>query len=229
MNKAKNVLVIAAHPDDEVLGCGATMAKHAFEGSEVWSLILGEGITSRFSKPGKGTKPLLKKLWASAEKANRSLGVRRLIQRQFPDNAFDRVPRLEIIHEIESVIEELKPSVVYTHNPSDLNIDHQLCSEAVQTACRPIPGHPVKRVLAFEVVSSTEWRFGGGDPFRPNVFVDVARFLSRKLDAMKHYAGELRPFPHARSLENLEALAKFRGAQSGVLAAEAFCLLRESL
>lgn len=227
MSKNPKVLVVAAHPDDEVLGCGATMARHAKQGDTVWSLILGQGVTSRFSQADVRTGTLLSKLQESAQQANKVLGVKKLIFEDFPDNAFDSVPKLKIVQAIERVVASFKPDVIYTHSFSDLNIDHQICCEAVQTACRPLPGTSVKRILTFEVASSTEWRFQGADSFAPNFFVDVSRTLALKLQAMKKYKAELRSFPHPRSLRYLEALARVRGGQSGLMAAEGFKVVRD--
>lgn len=226
MTPIQRVLVVAAHPDDEILGCGAATARHAAEGAEVWSLVLGEGITSRKGVSKARAASELKSLRANSERANKAVGVRKLILKSFPDNSFDSVPRLEIVHAIEEVVSRFKPQIVYTHGPSDLNIDHQITSEAVRTATRPLPGCPVAEVYAFEVLSATEWRFAPDESFVPNVFVDVTRFLDSKLAALRAYEGEMRPFPHPRSLEGVRALATLRGAESGFAAAEAFKLFR---
>lgn len=222
----RRVLVAAAHPDDEILGCGATMARHAAQGDEVWSLVLGEGITSRSGLAKSRVSKELERLREAATRANDAVGVSRLILKQFPDNRFDSVPRLELVQAIESVMSELEPEVVYTHSPVDLNVDHQAVSESVRTACRPLPGSRVRDVYFFEVASATEWRFSPTESFEPNVFVDVGAHLESKLAALRAYEGEMRPFPHARSLEAVEARARLRGAQSGFAAAEAFVLAR---
>lgn len=227
MNKNQKVLVVAAHPDDEVLGCGATMARHARSGDKVWVLILGQGVMSRYEIESGKTRKILEKLQASARRANQVLGVKKLLLEEFPDNAFDSVPRLKIIQAIERVVSQFRPDIVYTHSFADLNLDHQVCNESVQTACRPLPGAFVKKILTFEVASSTEWRFQGAKIFTPNYFVDAAQTLSLKLKAMKEYGDELRLFPHPRSLKYLEAQALVRGGQSGLAAAEAFCVVRD--
>jgi len=226
--KNRRILVVAAHPDDEILGCGAATARHAAEGAVVWTLILAEGITSRAGLSEGQKQAQLKKLHAQARKANAAVGVKKLILRSFPDNRLDTVARLDVIQEIEAVIRELKPDTVYTHSSSDLNVDHQIVAESVRAACRPLPGSSVKRVLAFEVPSSTEWRFDASSAFHPNVFVDVTRHLAKKLAALRAYGGEMRPFPHPRSATYVSALAAVRGGQSGSRAAEAFCLIRET-
>lgn len=226
MKSHRKILVVAAHPDDEILGCGATTAKHVAQGDRVWTLILGEGVTSRAGLSASGKKAELKKLRASARKANNLLGVERLILESFADNRFDTVARLDLVHAIESVISQFAPERIYTHSSCDLNVDHQLVCEAVRTACRPLPGSAVRRVLSFEVPSSTEWRLDPAHAFHPNIFIDVQGFLDKKLAALSAYRGEMRPFPHPRSEEYIRALSRTRGGQSGLLAAEAFCLMR---
>lgn len=222
----QRVLVVAAHPDDEILGCGATAARHAAEGDEVWLLILGEGITSRPGLSAAQTQDELSRLRSCAETAAAVIGAKRLILRRFPDNKFDTVARLDIIQAVEAIVAELKPQVVYTHFAEDLNIDHQIVSEAVRTALRPLPGSSVRRVLSFEVPSATEWRFNAAG-FCPNVYRDAAGFLDAKLKALEAYAGEMRPFPHPRSRESIRALARLRGTEAGLAQAEAFRLIRE--
>jgi len=218
------VLCVAAHPDDEVLGCGGTMARHALSGDEVHVCLVAEGLTSR---AGGGSADALAELAATARRADALLGVRETRLLGLPDNRLDERPRLEVIQRIERVIAEVRPEVVYTHAACDLNIDHQIVHEAVLTACRPVPGQGVKRILCFEVPSSTEWRGAGSGPaFVPNWFVDISATLAAKLAALGEYAGEMRPWPHARSLEACEHLARWRGAGVGVAAAEAFMLAR---
>lgn len=223
-----NVLVIVAHPDDEVLGAGGAMARHSQDNDTVTTLILGSGLSSRLETPDALDHQALSQLRNEANQAAAALGVTDLRLCDFPDNRFDRVDLLDIIKAIESVIDDVQPAIIYTHHPGDLNIDHQRTAMATLTACRPLPGSPVRRILAMEVPSATGW----GDPalpFVPNVFLDIANVLSNKLEAMATYQGELRPFPHARSLPSLDARAKAWGSQVGLEAAEPFMLLREIL
>lgn len=222
----KRVLVVAAHPDDEVLGCGATMARHAAAGDAVCVLILGEGVTSRKGMPAPRRKAALKSLQAAAKEAASRLGVKRLVFKGFPDNRFDTVARLDIVHAIEAVVADWKPEIVYTHGAYDLNVDHQVCAEAVKTATRPLPGSRVREVYSFEVPSSTEWRFDPAAAFHPDLFIDVSATLERKLHALAAYEPEMRSFPHPRSPEYVKALALVRGGQSGLAAAEAFRTVR---
>ncbi len=231
MKKSTNnqtVLVVAAHPDDEILGCGATMAKHVKAGDAVHVLILAEGVTSRDDKREKSSrKQALSALAKAAQAANNIIGVTSLTLLDFPDNRMDSVDLLDIIKPIEAMIQKLKPAIVYTHHAGDVNIDHQRTHAAVVTACRPTPKHPVKRLLFFEVASSTEWQPpGSAPPFVPNWFVDVSKTLPLKLKALEAYESEMRPWPHARSIEALEHLARWRGASVGCNAAEAFIVGR---
>lgn len=222
----KRILVVAAHPDDEVLGCGATMARHADAGDAVCALILGEGVASRKGLPAARKKADLRALHAAAKKSAALLGVTKLILGSFPDNRLDTVSRLDVVQAVEKVVADWKPSIVYTHGAYDLNIDHQVCAEAVKTATRPLPGSPVREVYSFEVPSATEWRFEPAAAFHPDTFVDVAKTLERKLAALAAYQPEMRRFPHPRSPDYVRALAVVRGGHSGLAAAEAFRTVR---
>ena len=218
------ILVVAAHPDDEILGLGGTLARHAQAGDSVHILIVGEGITSR----GEAEDGALEALRAAAAAAAAAIGAHPPIMLNLPDNRFDSMDQLTLTQEVEAIVTQIAPDTVYTHNGSDVNIDHRLLHQAVVTATRPLPGSGVRRLYAFETVSSTEWATDGfGVPFRPNRYVDVSAFMDRKMTALAAYESEMRPFPHARSLEAVEALARLRGSQCGVAAAEAFVVLRE--
>ena len=223
---SKIILVIAAHPDDEVLGCGGTMAKHVLAGDEVYCLILGEGITSRNLKP-QLAKVELKKLKSQSGKAAKAIGIKKVSFRDFPDQRFDAVPILEIIKAIEEFKETLSPEVIYTHHHGDLNIDHQITFKAVLTAFRSLKGETVKEIYSFEVPSSTEWNSPHSQNyFMPNVFVDISDTLDKKIEALKAYLGEIRECPHPRSPEVLRAIALRWGSVVGCQAAEAFELIR---
>lgn len=224
--KHKCVLVVAAHPDDEVLGCGGTLARLADEGAEIAVSFLCDGITSR---PGAAEvhREQIEVRRAAAARAAGILGVQHLSFGDFPDNRLDTVALLDVTRAIESTIAQYRPDTVFTHHAGDLNIDHRRVHEAVATACRPQAGHPVHSLLCFEVASSTEWRLpAGGAHFAPNWFVDIEMTLSRKLAALEAYAGELRAWPHPRSPRAVEHLARWRGATVGTQAAEAFVLGR---
>ena len=222
------ILVVAAHPDDEVLGCGASMAKWSNAGIEVNVLIMAEGATSR-DKVRNREKRIdeLSALAKSARSAGKILGVSSVQLLDFPDNRMDSVDRLEVIKAVEEHIKLLKPVTVVTHHSGDLNIDHRIVHEAVVTACRPKPGNRVLRLLSFEINSSTEWQPDSVSSFQPNWFEDVSGSISRKLQALEAYSIEIRPWPHSRSLKAVEHLARWRGTTVGTEAAEAFMLLRE--
>jgi len=220
------VLVVAAHPDDEVLGCGATMARLAAEGQPVHIAILGEGITSRSSRDNSDAE-LLRRLHQQAEAAAIKVGAKDVVMFKLPDNRLDTLPMLEIAKLIEGLIQKLRPSVIYTHHPGDLNVDHGIVHRAVLIATRPVLGHPVRQVLTFEVPSSTEWAFQRIEPvFRPNVFVEVSKTLDAKIAALACYDSETRDFPHPRSEQALRAIATRWGSVSGCTAAESFELVR---
>jgi LmbE family N-acetylglucosaminyl deacetylase len=221
------VLVIAAHPDDEVLGCGATAARLAGEQHEVHFAILGEGVTSRHAQRSDADARQLAELHRQAQAATAKLGAKSLVLHKLPDNRLDTVPLLEVVKLVEELVDRLKPDVIYTHHPGDLNVDHGVIHRAVLTATRPISGQSVREIYAFEIPSSTEWAFGSLQPtFRPNVFVDVAATLEAKIAAMACYETESREFPHPRSPEALRAVARHWGSVVGCDAAEAFELVR---
>jgi len=225
----KSVLVVAAHPDDEVLGAGATLARLADEGNDVHLLILSEGETSRHgNRSGAAAGKAVKAREKAAREAAKIIGAAGISFGHFPDNRFDSVDLLELVQRVEAEAERVKPQAVFTHFAGDLNIDHRLTFDAVMAAFRPRPGAPGQELYSFEVPSSTGW--AGPDverAFRPTVYVNVAKYLERKLSAMAAYTMETQPAPHARSLEAVEALARWRGAEVGLPAAEAFALLRE--
>jgi N-acetylglucosamine malate deacetylase 1 len=224
----KHALVIAAHPDDEVLGCGGTMARLAEEGWAVHVLIVAEGATSRdTSRDRSAREGDLSELALAAHAANAILGATSVELGDLPDNRMDSIDLLDVVKLVERAVAAHRPSLVFTHHAGDLNVDHRLLHDAVLTACRPLPSSSVEELLFFEVASSTEWMPGTSGPaFIPTVFYDISRHLRAKLDALNAYASEMRPFPHARSLKALEALALWRGATCGVEAAEAFALGR---
>lgn len=219
-----NILVVAAHPDDEVLGCGGTIAKMANEGHSVHICILGEGMTSRVG----ASKEEVKALHAHAQNAAEILGASDVTLHKLTDNRFDTLPLLDITKIVEQHIETIRPEEVYTQHGGDLNIDHVCTFRAVLTATRPMEKSPVKKVYAYEVMSSTEWAFQQFAPiFVPNVFVDISTTLQKKIEAMQAYKTESREFPHPRSSKNLEACATRWGSVAGCNAAEAFQLIQE--
>ncbi len=218
------VLVVAAHPDDEVLGCGGTIAHHTAAGEKVSILLFADGISSR----AEAGSDAIEERQSAARAAAKALGAEAPRFLGLPDNRLDTVPLLDVVKKVETVINEINPAVIYTHHGGDLNIDHRIASDVVLTAARPLPGAPVRAIYAFETVSSTEWaQPPDGSGFRPTRFVDISAHLAAKKAALECYAEELRPFPHPRSHEALEVLARWRGASAGLEAAEAFEVVRE--
>jgi len=225
---SRNILVAAAHPDDEVLGCGAVMAKHAAAGDSVHVLIMAEGATSRVGmRDRQACTGELAMLAAAAREAGDILGATSVEVLDFPDNRMDSCDLLDVVKAVEGHMETIKPDTVYTHHGGDLNVDHQVVHQAVMTACRPVPGQSVREILFFEVPSSSEWNTPEpASAFLPNCFVDVSEHLPAKLAALETYQVEMRPWPHARSIISCEHLARWRGASVGAEAAEAFVIGR---
>lgn len=221
-----SVLVVAAHPDDEVLGAGGTIAALARAGAEVTVAILGEGVSSRHAERSDADPAQLAALREAAGRAAEILGVPAPRLFGLPDQRLDTLPLLEVVHLVEHLVEEVRPDELYTHYGGDLNADHAVVHRAVMTATRPGAGPRVGSVFAFETPSSTDWAFGQFGAFQPTVFRDVSGTLELKLAAMEAYELEARPFPHPRSPAALDALARQRGAAAGLAAAEAFMLVR---
>lgn len=222
MIKTNKVLVVAAHTDDEALGCGGTIAKHVAQGDTVYAVFLADGVTSRVGS----SKAELELRNAAAAKAHSILGIKLSFMLGFPDNRMDAVPLLDIVQKLETVIQEVKPNIIYTHHHGDLNIDHRITHQAVITACRPTPGSSVKEIYAFEVLSATEWNTPGVVPFVPNVFIDISEHLEKKMNALVAYEQEMREAPHARSVANAKRLAALRGSTVGLNSAEAMVAIR---
>lgn len=223
----KKILVVAAHPDDEMLGCGGTLARLKAQQCDVSIVLLGEGPTSR----GEGQDPAVVRGHAdsSAMQAAKSLGITDVRHLSLPDNKFDSVPLLDIVQKIEKVKAEIEPDLILTHHAGDMNIDHRITHQAVMTAFRPLPGEKAS-ILGFEVLSSTEYAPNNSLPaFLPNVFVNITGYLPEKLAALEAYQSEMRQWPHPRSFQGVEHLAHLRGCQCGCDAAEAFVLLRAVL
>ncbi|MCR4378320.1 MAG: PIG-L family deacetylase [Rhodospirillales bacterium] len=228
MTLSKRILVIASHPDDEVLGCGGTVARHAHDGDDVHILIMAEGATSRdLKRRDKARNAEIDALRHAAASVADTLGTRTPLFAGLHDNRMDNANFLDIVKIIEQVVTDIKPETVYTHHGNDLNIDHRLTNQAALTACRPLPNASVKHIYTFETLSSTEWSDPTiGKSFMPNMYVNIEPYLDAKLEALAHYESEMRASPHPRSMEGVHTLAKLRGLHSGMLYAEAFCILR---
>ena len=227
MSNNNSVLVLAAHPDDEVLGCWGTMAHLVQEGREVHIAILGEGATSRYQQRDKADRSKVETLLDNSQQVADMIGAKQVLNYGLPDNRFDTLPLLDVVKIVEKLILEIEPAVIYTHHPGDLNIDHGIVFRAALTATRPVPGCPVRDLFAFEIPSSTEWSFHMYKPeFRPNVFVDITDTVDIKVKAMQTYKSESRSFPHPRSPESLRTIASRWGSVVGVKHAEPFELIR---
>ena len=223
----EKILVVASHPDDELLGLGGTIRRLANEGKEIHAVIMAEGITSRSEKRDDADKNELAELKKDAEKAAKIVGYSSIEFCGMPDNRMDEVDLLDIVKTVSKFVEKYKPDTIFTHHHGDLNIDHRRTCEAVLTACRPVGDYPVKRIYAFETPSSTEWNYTYSEPFVPNVYFDVTDTLESKVEGMACYRSESTEYPHPRSAEALRSLGKYRGSNIGVPMAEAFMLLRE--
>ena len=221
-----SVVCIVAHPDDEVLGVGGTLARHAADGDEVHICILSDGVTSRYDETDAADAEI-KQRRQRAQRAADTLGATVSLH-GFPDNSFDTVPLLDIVQTIEAEIAEHEPDTVYTHHYGDLNVDHELSCRATITATRPLAKSDVKRVLAFETLSASEWSVPSPDnAFQPTSFVDVSDYLDIKADALSVYQRELRDPPHPRTVDTVVKNAEVWGSKAGVSAAEPFDVLRE--
>lgn len=212
----KRALVIASHPDDEILGSGGTIKKLINDGFEIVTVIVAKGRKEEEHHIQKFTSL-----------ANSHLGVGKVIFMQFPNLKLNTVPLHEITKEIEKLLDTYTPDIIFTHHYGDLNQDHQVTFQAVMTAARPLPGKKPIEILCFETVSSSEWSQNTQDKlFKPTYFVDISDTINDKLQALRHYDVEMRPYPHPRSYEGVQHLARVRGMTVGVEYAEAFEIIR---
>lgn len=227
LTERTRILVVAAHPDDEVLGCGGTLARAKSSGAHVAVLFLGEGVAGRFpfgQYDSDEFREQTRVRTESAHKALEVLGADEVTIGTHYSCQFDTVPLIQFTHEIEKQIDRHKPTVILTHNQAEVNIDHSITFTAVENACRPTRQWTPRNILCFEIVCSGNWTLE--TVFKPNFYVDVSKHWERKMQAWHCYAMESRPFPFPRSDSGLETLARFRGMQVGVEKAEAFRLLR---
>jgi LmbE family N-acetylglucosaminyl deacetylase len=219
MNKKNKVLIFAAHPDDEILGCGGVIQKYVVAGDQVFVCIVTDGSSSQY--PEDNNIANLKD--KQCKKANKYLGVTKVIRLNFPDMKLDTIPHIELNNKLNEITEVVKPNIIYSHSSVDLNKDHVCISESLSVVTRPNKGN-LEKVYEYEVLSSTEW--SRRLAFRPNTFEAFDRSIMRKKQkAFGHYTTEVRNYPHSRSLEAIEVLAKYRGLQMGAQYAEAFELI----
>jgi LmbE family N-acetylglucosaminyl deacetylase len=227
IEKVQRLLVVAAHPDDEVLGCGATLARASEAGVKIFVKFLGEGVSARFHAHEFSSTKFLQQSEARKNSAIKALKYLDISDYEFGERLcgqFDTYPLLSIVKDIEKTIREFNPDVLMTHSESEVNIDHRITYKSVEVATRPTSDYVPRQILSFEIPCSGNWNFGY--PFNPNVYFDAKVFWERKLQAWSYYADEARPFPFPRSNEGLIALAQFRGMQAGLELAEAFRLQR---
>jgi LmbE family N-acetylglucosaminyl deacetylase len=213
----KKILVIAAHPDDEVLGCGGALVKHKNSKDEISLVFLSDGFTSR--KDGKNRSKQLNLV-------KKYLKVKNLFLLNFKDNQLDQEPLLKIIKNLETIIKRIKPEIIYTHSDKDLNIDHQITSKATVTASRLFKNKYIKKILFFEILSSTEQSSSFGNYFSPNYFIDITTVIKDKIKLCTFYKNEFRKIPFPRSYESVKTLAKYRGNFVGKRYVEAFEVFR---
>ena len=219
-------MLIAAHPDDELLGCGGTLLYYKQKGYEVKIVFLSDCESARKNLKNK-KKLLIRKREKQAIKISKVCKFKKPSFGRFPDNQLDKIPLLKIIRFIEREIEKFKPQIIFTHNEHDLNIDHQIAFKSVLTATRPSTKTFVKSIYCFETPSSTENNFSSVKvKFNPNLFFDITKFIEKKIKLLKIYKNELGKYPHPRSLSSIKVLAKYRGTQIGSKYAESFFLLR---
>jgi LmbE family N-acetylglucosaminyl deacetylase len=211
-------LIVAAHSDDEALGCGGTMARLSSQGWDVGVVFMTNGVGAR---PDASSADASER-GAAAQKAMKALGARVLHSFDFPDNAMDSMPLLKLTQAVELAARDFQPHLVLTHHAHDLNVDHRLVHQAVLTAFRPLPGSNVEAILCFEVASSTGWSSSTGPSFHPTLSIDITATFAAKMEALKCYEVEMRPSPHPRSATSIEALARWRGSLCGLQFAEAF-------
>ncbi len=216
------ILVVAPHPDDEIIGVGATIAKYVAQGHVVYVCITTKGIMPLFEDS------LVAQTRSETICAHKEMEIEKTFFLDFPAVMLEQIPRHEINDKILTVVSEVEPDIVYIPHFGDMQKDHQIIAEAAMVALRPKYKHKVKAVYAYETLSETEWNIPhAANAFIPNVYVDVTGFIDKKIEAMKLYESQLADFPNPRSLEAIEALAKYRGSTINVKAAEAFMLIRE--
>lgn len=219
-----NILVVAAHPDDEILGAGGSMAKHSANGDTVHTVFMADGVSSRSND---STSMELHERNLAASNAARIIGSQKPRFIGLPDNRMDSIDLLDVVKPLEAVIQDIQPRVIYTHHYGDLNVDHQITHKAVMTACRPQYVEQATTILCFEVLSSTEWQTpNSGNAFEANWFVDISETFNTKIEALDAYEVEMRAAPHSRSVSNVKNQAGLRGNQIFTEYAEAFVLAR---
>lgn len=226
-NNKDKILIIAAHPDDEVIGCGGAIIKAKLAKANVFVLFLGEGVSARFPGEELSKKSLLARKIREQEAQNclKYLDVKKYKFYHFLCTKFDSYPIVDFVRIIEKIISDFKPSMIFTHHENELNIDHTIVSKATEIATRPYKNKFIKSIFAFETPCSGNFVFD--NRFQPNVFLNINKEFKIKLNAFKKYKNEIKQYPFPRSLKGLEILARFRGLQSNLEFSEAYRLLRQ--
>jgi len=216
----ERVLVICAHPDDEALGLGGTLALHSMKKDNIAILIVADGETSR------DIHTKIESRQKQSIQACSILGISNIEFLNYADQKLDSIPLLELTKKIKEKISKFKPSIIYTHYWNDLNADHRRVFEATSVSSRPYQDSKIKKILCFETPSSTEWSFRN-ESFNPNLFVNIEKVILQKLNAIKKFKNELRPFPHPRSIKSIKNRSNYWGSISGLKYAEPFIIFRE--
>lgn len=217
INQFKKILIIGAHPDDETLGVGGTMCSLAKKKVKINCLIFADGESAR------GNTSRIQQRKNQALDSAKILGINKIDFLGYEDQKLDVIPVVELAKKIESAIKKFNPDTIFTHFWGDANQDHRRLFEATNIAARATPSSKIKNVICYEIPSSTEW---GTESFKPNLFVDISKFLTTKLKAFKKYSNELEKFPHPRSVQSIKDRANYWGSVSGMKQAEAFLILR---
>lgn len=218
------VLVIAPHPDDEILGVGGTMAKYIDEGHDVYVCIVTKGHSSMYSENR------IKKVTDEALIAHEKLGVKKTIFLDFPAVMLSEVPKHELNGKLTKLIDEIKPEIVFIPHFGDMHLDHYIIAQSSMVAMRPIKDHKVLEIYSYETLSETEWNVPHlANAFNPNVYFDISEYMDKKLEAMRCFESQVTEFPHPRSIKAISSLAALRGSTVGVNAAEAMCLIRKTI
>lgn len=217
-----NILVIAPHPDDEVLGCGGTMVKHAAQGDAVYVAIITKGTSPMFAAE------IIEQTRMECRQADSFLGVKETFFLDFPAVKLEEVPRSEFNLAFIKLIQKIKPDIVYLPHRGDMQLDHKMTVDAAMVALRPKYEHIVSKIYAYETVSETGWDIPNTvNGFIPNYYNNISGYLEKKITALSMFKTQIADYPDARSLKAVEALAIYRGTTVHVEAAEAFVLIRE--
>ena len=218
----KRILVVAPHPDDEILGCGGTLLRHIDEGDEVaWM------ICTKPPEDQQWTKDFLDQRKKDILVVSKTMNFMNTYELNFPATKLDQLPASDIISNMSSIFEEFQPNIIYTPHRGDVHSDHKVIFDCVNACSKWFRYPSIEKLLAYETSSETEFNYKSNQLFHPNTFIDISPYLDKKLEIMSIYKTEIGNFPFPRSLETLEALAKWRGSNSGFMAAEAFQLLME--